>query len=489
MASIAIEVEPEVIGHEEDLSNEHPSEEAEEEPGIPSEKSHPRLAHARRKVTEEPHVPSSEDEETAHLVSGHARHKETEEHGKMTAVQAASNLVTCMVGASVLSLPRMVANNGWALGPLMVVLAGLVSYQACVLVDQAMEAIAEIHGQHPKNIGDVVQECFGLRGKRAVLFLTCVFQISKCGVYFVVIGTNLNYAMETVSLRAWSVTGAMICMRLIFVRDITVISQWSFIGVLASFVYLLTISAGGIEAAATRHTVTKLWPSTYSNLLADFAVMVYAYSPIDVLPVMKHDMKEPRQLCWSLRVAFMVVILIYVSLGSVAVLGWGDRLTGNVLLSMCEPPGCPGQLPAGTVPGKKWLLGYCLACAVVSNLMVTAPVVLYCVFRVLEAENPHLLANGLVNRAARIITVLGALMIALFMPFFTEILAVISTGLLSLLQVFVPVAVTLALHLRRSTGGFVCFLREMMLTLLGLGMLTSGMSSALRNLYRAIHHM
>ena len=33
----------------------------------------------------------------------------------------------------------------------------------------------------------------------------------------------------------------------------------------------------------------------------------------------------------------------------------------------------------------------------------------------------------------------------------------------------VPVAVTLALHLRRSTGGFVCFLREMMLMLLGLG--------------------
>ncbi|CAK9022682.1 Proton-coupled amino acid transporter 4 (Proton/amino acid transporter 4) (Solute carrier family 36 member 4) [Durusdinium trenchii] len=480
-----MEVHPEVIGRE-DISREHSFGGDEEEDDlspdvVPSERSLPRLTHVRRQLHkhEEPTeiAVDSDDGEESTLVA-HANHKDTEERPKITVWAASSNLVTCMVGASVLSLPRMVANNGWALGPGMVLLAGFVSYQACTMVDQAMDHLADTYGQHPRNIGDVVQECFGQRGRRAVLFLTCVFQISKCGVYFVVIGANLNYALDGMTQRQWALTGALLCMRLMFVQDITVISRWSFIGVIASVVYLLTISAGGVEAAALNPTPSKTWPNTYTNLLADFAVMVYAYSPCDVLPVLKHDMKEPRSLHLALRFSFFTVVFLYVSLGSVAYLGWGNQVAGNVLLSMCDPPGCPGNLPAKVdAPGKKWMLGYCLAGAVVSNLMVTAPVVLYCVFRVLEAEHT-LLTQPWVNRTLRVTTVTIAVLIALFLPHFTEILAVISTGLLTLLQIFVPVAVTLAL---RGLG-----FRELLLCFLGVGMLTAGMFSALKNLYTAI---
>lgn len=48
--------------------------------------------------------------------------------------------------------------------------------------------------------------------------------------------------------------------------------------------------------------------------------------------------------------------------------------------------------------------GYCLAGAVVSNLMVTAPVVLYCVFRVLESEHA-VVTHPWVNGILRLVTV------------------------------------------------------------------------------------
>lgn len=253
---------------------------------------------------------------------------------------------------------------------------------------------------------------------------------------------------------------------------------------MASLCYLFTITAGGFQAAGRpgEHGSAR-WPESYSDILADFAVMVYAYSPADVLPVMKHDMKEPQQLCWALRISFLAVTGIYVGLGCVAFLGWGEDVAGNILLSMCERPGCPGSVPETETPGQKWMLGYLLACAVVSNLMVTAPVVLYCVFRVLEAEHSHLLSNAVVNGSLRVVAVMGALMVALFMPYFTEVLAVISTGLLTILQVFVPVAVTFGL----SRQGAVAFgPAECLLGLLGFGMFTVGMSSALRNLHEAL---
>lgn len=102
---------------------------------------------------------------------------------------------------------------------------------------------------------------------------------------------------------------------------------------------------------------------------------------------------------------------------------------------------------------------------------------LYCVFRVLENEHA-VVTHPLVNGVLRVATVTIAVLIALFLPHFTEILAVISTGLLTVLQVFVPVAVTLAL---RGFG-----FRVFLLSVLGTGMLTAGMSSALRNLYKVI---
>merc|ERR1711971_1080913 len=175
-------------------------------------------------------------------------------------------------------------------------------------------------GSRPRSIGEVAKVCFGYRGKLTVLVLTWIFQIAKCGVYFVVIGTNMHFWIETVTHKECALVGALLCMPLIFLRDITVISRWSAIGVVASVFYLLTITAGGLRAAVAQPSEdwqNGLWPVNGRELPLIFAVMLYAYSPADILPVLKNDMKDPNDLpvalCWS----HGVVALIYVSLGAI----------------------------------------------------------------------------------------------------------------------------------------------------------------------------
>merc|ERR1712217_265420 len=110
--------------------------------------------------------------------------------------------------------------------------------------------------------------------------------------------------------------------------------------------------------------------------------------------------------------------------------------------------------------------------------MVTIPVVLYCVFRVLEIENAKLQHSRCASSIVRIIVVMGAVSVALFVPFFLEVLAVVSTALLVTLQMFLPVALTYAL----SRHGVVRFaLCEFLLLLLGLCTFFIGMSTALNN--------
>ncbi|CAE8664931.1 unnamed protein product, partial [Polarella glacialis] len=467
--AVAPEVLGASVGDDKDDKISNNSDDESNAPGIPSCHSLPSRAGKHRHIAdsgkdlsrheveldldvEQP--PDSEDELLgAETRSSKAptKRKAAAEHqqgGTMTVTAAITNLVTCMIGASVLSLPRMVAMNGWAFGPLMVAVAACVSYRASVLVDQAVDATTELQGRRPGSIGEVALECWGLRGKRTVLILTSVFQISKVAVYFVVIGTNLHFWADTIPQRTCSIIGAGFCMRLVFLRDITVISRWSFIGVIAAGFYLFTITIAGLSAAAMSDRPTAgLLPVDYHDVLANFAVMLYAYSPSDVVPVLKRDMKEPKDLRCALFWSHVTVASIYVLIGTVGYLGWGRDVQGNVLLSMCDEPGCPGALPEVAAPGAKWVLGYILSFAVVSNLMVTVPVVLYCVFRMFENEYEHL-QTGMANTLLRATVVTGSLTIALTMPFFIEILGVISTVLLTTLQVFVPVSMTLALSKR-----------------------------------------
>merc|ERR1719464_2565352 len=196
---------------------------------------------------------------------------------------------------------------------------------------------------------------------------------------------------------------------------------------------------------------SDIWPMRPSELPAMFSVMLYAYSPADVLPVLKSDMKNPDQLPQAVCWAHLTVVTLYVGLGAAGYFGWGRRVAGNVLESMCDFPGCPGAVPEGAVPGAKWSVGYILSFAVVSNLMVTIPVVMYCVFRVMESQHEKLMASRAVNGAMRIAALLVAVSLAVFVPFFIEVLSLISTAILVTLQIFLPVSLTWALS-RKGTA-------------------------------------
>merc|ERR1712039_728309 len=88
-------------------------------------------------------------------------------------------------------------------------------------------------------------------------------------------------------------------------------------------------------------------------------------------------------------------------------------------------------------------------------------------------------ASGVV----RIVVAMCAVSVALFVPFFIEVLAVISTALLVTIQMFLPVGITYALSRQGAVHFGWC---EFALLALGLCTFFIGMSSALHNLAEAI---
>jgi len=358
-----------------------------------------------------------------------------------------------------------------------------------LLVNRALDAVTEIRGEQgaPRSVGDVAEVCFGIQSKRIVISLTVLFQIAKCGVYFVVVGTNLHYWTETMTSRQCTMIAVSIGIWLVFIRSIDTISKGAFIGVVASFIYVASIGSAGFQAVATLPEESRssaLWPANLGNIPQIFAVMLYSYSPADVLPTLKRDMRRPEQVPTAVMVSHLAVASAYICLASLGYYGWGEHVAGNVLESMCDLPGCPGEISHQLAPGRKWTSGYVLSTAVVANLMVTIPIVLYCVFCTVESQSEVLRDSYSANLAMRITVVLGSVSIALFVPFFIEILAVISTALLVGLQILLPCGVSWAL----SRDGKVQFgWPEGGLLTLGLFVMVIGLSSSLSNLAAAIH--
>lgn len=408
--------------------------------------------------------------------------------GTMSTLAATTNLITCMIGASVLSLPRMVANSGWLCGPLLLVLAGCVSCRASLMVNRALEAVSEIqgYGVPPRHIGEVAEVCFGLRSKSLVLLVTCFFQTCKCGVYFVVVGTNLHYWAAGWTSRECTLAAVCCGVWLVFIRSVATISKGAFIGAAASLVYVICIGSAGLKAVATLPAASRsseLLPPNFASLPQIFAVMLYSYSPADVIPTLKRDMLNPERLHVAAILSHVVVGSAYFILACAGYYGWGSAVAGNVLESMCDLPGCPGLVPVGVEAGAKWASGYVLSVSVVVNLMVTIPIVLYCVFSTMESEIEAMRRSLSLSLALRTAVVLISVSIALFIPFFVEILAVISTALLVFLQLLLPCVVSWTL----SRRGKVPFdLSGYMLFVLGVLVMVIGLNSALSNLAAAV---
>merc|ERR1719410_1126954 len=136
----------------------------------------------------------------------------------------------------------------------------------------------------------------------------------------------MSFWASTATKRQCTLFATLLVLRLIFLRDISVISRWSRIGVVASVFYLLTITAGGYLATMRWPVEARLggfWPQQPSEVPALFAVMLYTYSPADVLPVLKSDMSKPAELPSALRWSHLGVASIYIGLGTAGFFGWG----------------------------------------------------------------------------------------------------------------------------------------------------------------------
>jgi amino acid permease len=397
------------------------------------------------------------------------------------------NLLTMLIGAGVLAYPSCVKACGWILAPIFVIVICATNFFINTILLDVIERAEEKGEKKVTELKDIEYVCFGTRVFTDWMCIIWLFFLAAA--FLVLLAENLMF-IYVWPLKKYMICAAAVTGGMAFIKDIDVIARLSIIGVIASIMYVICIVVGSTTAFMTyepAHRQYSWMPPEPVVLPMTACVMLFGFNCQYAVPAVRSSMKNPGNCRYCIGVAHVLVGGVYLVAGVVGYWGWGERIAGNVLKSMCAAPGCedPADVIDGLLAYENWkggakmFMGKILACAVVANLIVTIPLNTDILFKVWEGKLEVIKHNYVVGMVARECTVVLLLAVAVSIPFFKEFLNIISSFLGTLLGILVPVGLALRMD-RIDRRGVKAY--NVVLFLIGIGCLIMGTMSAVKGL-------
>ncbi|EEE55757.1 hypothetical protein OsJ_04283 [Oryza sativa Japonica Group] len=279
---------------------------------------------------------------------------------------ATTHAITAVIGSGVLALPWSVAQMGWVLGPIALVVCAYITYYTAVLLCDCYRTPDPVHGKRNYTYMDVVRSCLGPRdvvvcgiAQYAILWGAMVgYTITTATSIMSVVRTNCHHYKGPDATCGSSGTMYMVLFGLAEVvlsqcpslEGVTLISvvaavmsfTYSFVGLFLSAAKVAShgaahgtllgvrVGAGGVTAS------TKAW-----HFLQALGNIAFAYTYSMLLIEIQDTVKSPPSENVTMKRASLygigVTTVFYVSIGCVGYAAFGNAAPGNVLTGFLEP--------------------------------------------------------------------------------------------------------------------------------------------------------
>lgn len=283
-----------------------------------------------------------------------------------TFFQTLIHLLKGNIGTGLLGLPLAVKNAGLLLGPISLLVMGLIAVHCMRLLVQCSHHLSAKMSRPSLSYGEAMQ--FGLEnvpvfrrhalwGKRIVDVFLIITQLGFCCVYFVFLSDNIKQVVEAANATSWSCevnttdqtsVGAqsldsrlyMLCflpffILLVFTPNLRVLAPLSLIANL-----MMTTSLVLIYFYSLTH-ITLPIDLPYVGRAKDyplfFGTAIFAFEGIGVVLPLENKMARPHRFSLLLYVGMAIVTCLYISLGTIGYLCFGESIGGSVTLNL---PNC-----------------------------------------------------------------------------------------------------------------------------------------------------
>ncbi|CAM0943127.1 unnamed protein product [Alopecurus aequalis] len=387
--------------------------------------------------------------------------------GGATTVRTGFNGLNVLSGVGLLSMPYAVAEGGWLSLVLLLFVAAVCCYTA-QLLQRCMRRSMTMRGYQ-----DIGAEAFGGKGRFAVSLIMFAELYLVATGFLILEGDNLDKLFPDTSLslgpgivfsgkNLFIVVVSIVILPTTWLRNLSVLAYVSASGVIASVMLVLCMLwAAVVDGVGFQGKGSML---NVSGLPTALGLYTFCYSGHPIFPTLCSSMKEKDKFSKVLIICFAACTI---NNGSMAILGYlmyGDDVESQVTLNLRE-----GKLSA------KLAIYTVLINTFSKYALMLTPIAT-------TIEEKLLVSNKRsMSMLIRTLIVISTVIIALTVPFFGHLMALVGSLLGVILSMLLPCICYLKIFgTTRSSRAEVGLI--VMIIILGLLVATSGTYSSLQNI-------
>ncbi|XP_059307547.1 amino acid transporter AVT1C-like [Lycium ferocissimum] len=341
--------------------------------------------------------------------------------------QGVLNGINVLCGVGILSTPYAVKEGGWA-GLSVLFIFGILSYYTGILLRICLDSQPGL-ATYP----DIGQAAFGTVGRVVISIILYVELYSCCVEYIILEGDNLSalfpnahlnlggYQLDARHLFALITTLAVL--PTVWLRDLTVLSYISAGGVIASVMVVICLYwLGLVDHVGTESKQTVL---NLSSLPVAVGLYGYCYSGHAVFPNIYTSLEKRSQFPAVLFTSFVIVTVLYAGAAVMGYMMFGDSAESQFTLNL------PTDLVASKIAFWTTIVN-----PFTKYALTMAPVAMS-LEELIPSNNTKSHMYSIIIRTA---LVLSTLLVALTIPFFGFVMALIGSFFTMLVTLILPCA-------------------------------------------------
>ncbi|EGX50220.1 hypothetical protein AOL_s00076g295 [Orbilia oligospora ATCC 24927] len=361
--------------------------------------------------------------------------------GQSTIYQTIFNSINTLVGIGLLSLPLGFRLSGWIIGIVFMVFSMLSTAYTAKIIAVCMDS-------NPALItyGDLAWAAFGRKGRIIISIVFFLELLAACVALVILFADSLHDLMPEVSVLTWKLFCGLVLTPLCFL-PLRLLSVTSILGIVCTFSIVGMIFISGLttqeQPGSLLHPAkTYLLPEHWGQVPLSLGILISPWGGHSVFPNIYRDMRHPYKFGKAIKVTYTFTFLLDLSMAVVGYLLFGDTVkdivTSNILLN----PQTNKKLSIA-------LISFIAAIPITKTPLNARPII--STFEVLLGLDQRILAPGeegagisqfthtMYSVLIRVGCVFSFITIAILVPSFERIMALMGSALCFLICIILPI--------------------------------------------------
>ncbi|KAK7256761.1 hypothetical protein RIF29_30224 [Crotalaria pallida] len=339
--------------------------------------------------------------------------------------QSVINGTNMLCGIGILTIPYAVKEGGWLSLTILVIFSVICCYTG-ILLRRCLESYPGL-----KTFPDIGQAAFGIVGRLCIAITLYMELYASCVEYIILMSDNLSSLFPNTHMRfggvdigtreTFAITAAILVLPTVWLKNLSLLSYVSVGGIVSSILVTLCLFWVGMIDQVEFKPGAKVLDMT--NLSVSLGLYSYGFAGHAVFPNIYSSMKEPKRFQSVLYVSFAFCLIMYVGVGAIGYLTFGDAVESQFTLNM------PKDLHASKI--ATWT-------TVVTPLTKYALTILPISLSIEELiPFPELRCHAM-SVLVRSVLVISSLLVALCVPYFGSLMALIGSFMSMLVALIYP---------------------------------------------------